>query len=245
MRSAALQTSPPRWDLTLLGYWQLTMNGEPVDVGARQQRVLTALALLGVRPRHFIANLLWPDGSELQAAGNLRASIFRICHELPGLIRIRDPLTLDETTTIDVQNLRRLIGDITDLQHTAQKSRTIELLRTADLLPGWYEDWVVSEQELLQHERVDALEVLAREFIATGDTGHALIAARSAAAIEPLRESVQMVLVKAHLATDDRASALRVYQHFRAGLHRELGVSPSPRFAELIRAETGRDLGNR
>jgi len=237
MQSATAHTPTSVWNLTVLGYWRLRLNGEPVEVGARQQRVLSALALLGVRPRHFIATLLWPDGSEKQAAGNLRASIFRISHELPGILAGKDPLQFDQHVDVDVHRLRRLIGDITDSREGAGSAATIELLRTADLLPGWYDDWVVREQELLQHERVDALEILARKFIARGDIGPALVAARSAAAIEPLRESVQVLLVQAHLASDDQASAVRVYRDFSARIRSELGVTPSPRLTALLRQE--------
>jgi len=235
----------PRWNLTLLGYWQLELEGEPVDVGARQQRVITSLALLGVRPRHFIATLLWPDGSEMQAAGSLRASIFRITHELPALMCTTEPLRLDDDVAVDVHRLRRLVGTIMDSRDAVVPTTTLEQLRTADLLPGWYEDWVVCEQELLQHERVDALEILAKRYLARGETGHALIAARSAAAIEPLRESVQLVLVRAHLAADNHASAVRAYQDFSANLRRELGVSPSARFAALLTPDlaTGSRVG--
>ncbi|WP_051972940.1 BTAD domain-containing putative transcriptional regulator [Cryobacterium sp. MLB-32] len=227
----------PPWSLTLLGYWQLTRNGEPVDVGARQQRVITSLALLGVRPRHFIATMLWPDGSEMRAAGNLRAGLFRISHELPSLLCATEPLRLHDDVAVDVHRLRGLIGTILDSRDTVIPISTMEQLRTADLLPGWYEDWVVCEQELLIHERVDALEVVAKRYLAHGDTGHALIAARAAAAVEPLRESVQLLLVRAYLAADDRASAVRTHQDFSATLQRELGVSPSPHFAALLRRE--------
>ncbi|MBB5640761.1 AfsR/SARP family transcriptional regulator [Cryobacterium roopkundense] len=232
-----MHTIVPRWNLTLLGYWQLNHEGQAMDVGARQQRVITSLALLGVRPRHFIATLLWPDGSEIQAAGNLRASLFRISHELPSLLCTTEPLRLGDDVAVDVHRLRRLIGTIMDSRDTVVPRTTMEHLRTAELLPGWYEDWVVCEQELLQHERVDALEVVAKRYLAHGDSGHALGAARAAAAIEPLRESVQLLLVRAHLAADNQASAVRVYQDFCATLRRELGVAPSPRFAALLSHE--------
>ncbi|TDW28666.1 AfsR/SARP family transcriptional regulator [Cryobacterium psychrophilum] len=227
----------PRWELTLLGCWQLKQNDQPVDVGARQKRVITAIALLGIRPRHFIATLLWPDGSEAQAAGNLRASIFRISHELPFLMRTTEPLQLGNQVAVDVHQLRRMIGAVIDSGEPGVPSATIELLRTTELLPGWYEDWVVCEQELLQHERVDALEILARRYLARGDPSHAIVAARSAASIEPLRESLQLLLVRGHLAADNRPSALSAYRDFCVRLRRELGVAPSPRFAALLKSE--------
>ncbi|MDH6236833.1 BTAD domain-containing putative transcriptional regulator [Cryobacterium sp. CG_9.6] len=230
----------PRYDLTLLDYWQLKRDGEPVDVGARQQRVITVLALLGVRPRHFIATLLWPDGSEERAAGNLRASIFRISHQLPLLICGSEPLKLHDHVRVDVRQLREKIGIVIDSRDSGVPVATIEHLRTSDLLctsellPGWYEDWVVAEQELLQHERVDALEILARRYLAQGNTERALVAARAASTIEPLRESVQLLLVRGHLASDNRATAIATYRNFCVTLRRELGVPPSPRFAELL-----------
>jgi len=230
----------PRWDLTLLGYWQLKRNDEPVDVGARQKRVITSLALLGVRPRHFIATLLWPDGSETQAAGNLRASIFRISHELPYLMCTTEPLRLEDHVTVDVHRLRQTIGALIDSGEPGVPRTTIDLLRTTELLPGWYEDWVVCEQELLQHERVDALEILARRYLAEGDPPHAIVAARSAASIEPLRESLQFLLVRGYLAADNRASALSAYRDFCLRLRSELGMAPSPRFDDLLRSELSR-----
>jgi DNA-binding SARP family transcriptional activator len=55
-----------------------------------------------------------------------------------------------------------------------------------------------------------------------------------AAAIEPLRESAQLILLRGHLEAGNNAWALQAFHDFRVRLRRELGVSPSPRFAELL-----------
>ncbi|MFC5930011.1 transcriptional regulator [Cryobacterium melibiosiphilum] len=233
----------PAWNLTVLGCWQLRRNGQTVDVGARQKRLISVLALLGARSRHVVAGLLWPDSTELQAAGNLRASLFRITHDLPALVRPIDPLQLESAVCVDLHGVRRLIDDITDAAarpdlQLAVAADAAEVLRSADLLPGWYEDWVLREQDRLQQQRVEALEALARHHLDHSDVGPAIGAARAATAIDPLRESAQLILVRGHLAEDNHASALRAYREFRRSLGTELGVEPSPRFAELL----GRDL---
>ncbi|WP_166791671.1 AfsR/SARP family transcriptional regulator [Cryobacterium frigoriphilum] len=227
----------------MLGCWQLRRNEQAVEVGARQKRLISALALLGARSRHVVAGLLWPDSSEVQAAGNLRASLFRIAHDLPALVRPCDPLQLEPTVIVDLHAVRHLIDEITDAAarpaaHLAVPGDAAEVLRAADLLPGWYEDWVLREQDRLQQQRIEALEALARHHLRHSDLGPAIGAARAATAIDPLRESAQLILVRGHLAEDNHASALRAYREFRRSLGSELGVEPSPRFAELL----GNDL---
>jgi DNA-binding SARP family transcriptional activator len=227
-------SATPTWDLRVLGYWQLRHNGVPVEVGARQQRVLAALAVQHTQPRHVLAALLWPDSPEHQAAGNLRTSVFRISHELPQLLCATDPLQIDASVRVDLREVRELICQITLTGGLSVPPGSIDLLQEADLLPGWYENWVLAQQDHLLNQRVDALETLSRSYLMACSFSRALSAARAAAVVDPLRESVQHLLVRCHLAEDNYASAVQVYRSFRAHLGRELGVEPSPHFAELL-----------
>lgn len=222
------------WDLRLLGFWQLRLDSRTVTVGPRQQRLIAALAVLGPRSRRMLAGLLWPESSEDQAADSVRVSIFHIFHDLPGLLAdSRDPLALKEEVEIDFGRVSRLIGEI-DRPGFVPPGDATEIIRNAELLPGWYEEWVLYEQERLQHQRMAALEALAAHYLSWGSLFRAQEAARIAVSIEPLRESAQLILIQCYLAADDRASALLVYRDFRALLEGELGVAPSPRFAELL-----------
>lgn len=222
------------WELKLLGYWQLKRDGEPIDVGIRQQRLITALALLGPRSRHFLADRLWPGSAEPQATGSLRASVFQITHQLPNLLCFsNDSLFLDAHVKVDLQRLRWLMADIENAGAEVDANAT-DVLRGADLLPGWYEDWVVFEQEQLQQQRLEALETLANHLLLVGDLNRAIDAAHVAASIEPLRESAQLILLRGHLQAGNTARALHAFYDFRTRLRSELGVSPSHRFAELL-----------
>jgi DNA-binding SARP family transcriptional activator len=231
-------TSCHGWELKLLGYWQLKRDGTPIDVGIRQQRLIAALALLGARSRHFLAGRLWPDSSDSQAAGSLRASVFQVTHQLPNLLCYsNDSIFLDPDVKVDFNTVRWLIADIENAGPDVGADAT-DVLRNADLLPGWYDDWVIFEQERLQQQRLDALETLAKHFLLVGDLNRAIDAAHVAASIEPLRESAQLILLRGHLEAGNTAWALRVFNEFRTRLRSELGVSPSRRFAELLELQT-------
>lgn len=227
-------SATPGWDLRVLGYWQLRYDGVPVEVGARQQRLLAALAVLHTQPRHVLAALLWPNSTERQSAGNLRASVFRVSHELPRLLRATEPLQLDAAVRVDLREVRKLVTEITLTGDRPVPPESIDLLQEANLLPGWYEEWVIDQQDHLVNQRVDALEALARTYLVAGSFSRALGAARAAALVDPLRESAQHLLVRCHFAEDNYASAVQVYRSYRAHLGRELGVEPSAHFAALL-----------
>jgi DNA-binding SARP family transcriptional activator len=234
-------TPEPQWFLTLLNGWTLTRAGRRVKVAHRQQRLITALALLGARPRTYLSGLLWPDSSEAQAAVGLRVSIWHINHELPGL------LDADGTTDVSVALSEQVRVDITDLErdlHTPASELhgsypRWERLRTAELLPGWYEDWVLDEQERFRALRTAALDSVAAYQLSQGNAEETKAATTLAIALEPFRESSYRLLIQAHLATGDLVSALRTYRSFSAELRQEFGVDPSPSLARLIHGAVG------
>ena len=233
------------WKLRLLGFWQLELDGQVANVGRRQQRLIAALALRGPEPRRVLAALLWPESSEEQAADSVRVSVFRISHDLPRLLAAgRDPLALNTDCEVDFAGVNHLIDEI-ERPGTAPAVDAAEVLRTAELLPGWYDDWVLYERERLQQRRMAALEILATRFLTQGNLFYALDAARLAISIEPLRESAQLILVRALLAAEDHASAVVAYRDFSDRLADELGVAPSPRFAEILHARAVATMASR
>jgi DNA-binding SARP family transcriptional activator len=104
-----------------------------------------------------------------------------------------------------------------------------------ELLPGWYDDWVLLERERLRQLRMHALEVLAERLLAAGRHGEAIEAAYAAVRGEPLRESAHRVLVRAHLAEGNVAEAVRAHGSFCRMLDEELGVAPTAQMQELLR----------
>ncbi|MBE0011428.1 MULTISPECIES: AfsR/SARP family transcriptional regulator [unclassified Arthrobacter] len=226
--------TPVQWNLKMLGYWCLERDHQPVTVAFRQQRLIAALALRGGRRRSYIAGLLWPNRTDAQASGSLRACLWNIAHQLPGLLHpVSDPLALAPGITIDVDELLGKI-DLVDAGATVPQGFAAEL-RSADLLPGWDEDWLLPDQDRIFRQRLAALETLADTYLASGQLPAALDAATAAVALDPLLESAQRSLLRIHLAAGNNGSAMRSYRTYLATLKRECGVRPSARITELIR----------
>lgn len=225
-----------QWRLHLLEAWQLWRGNTPVPVSHRAQRLIALVALRGNRSRSVLAADLWPDSSEIRALGNLRATLWQIRHSLPGLLSpAADPIVLDAGVYVDVRDLLGRLRHIDADGEPDLMAATDALLDCGDLLPGWYDDWVLYERERLQHQRLQGLEMLAERLTLAGDLKRAMAAAEAAAAIEPLRESASRSVINVHLAMGNRIDALRVYDGFRRRTLHEFGVPPSEQIAAMVR----------
>jgi DNA-binding SARP family transcriptional activator len=202
-------------------------------VGA--QRVVAFVALHERKLlRPYVAGSLWLDRPEERAAANLRSALWRI--------QRLAPLLLD----VDARALR--IGGCVrvDLREAEEMARS-ELgggrlpphALAADLLPDWYEDWVLIERERFRQLRLRALEAACSRLTEEGHLDEALDAGLLALSGEPLRESAHRALVRLHLAAGNAVEARRQYELCRRLLHEQLGVEPSERMRELIRGLDG------
>jgi SARP family transcriptional regulator, regulator of embCAB operon len=222
------------WDLRLMGGWQLLRAGRPMKMALRQQRLLAALALKGEQSRSYLADLLWPESTESQAAGSLRESIFLVNRNTPEMLeQAPDSVGLAPRVRVDVRQIAGRTAMLDDAAGISQQQILLEDLQ-APLLPGWYEDWVTAEQEKWQRLRLSVLERLARLFLAREDIDAAMAAACAALAVEPLRESAQALRMECYLAEGNNAEALRAYRSFSLKLRQELGVSPAPVMSDLL-----------
>jgi DNA-binding SARP family transcriptional activator len=103
-----------------------------------------------------------------------------------------------------------------------------------ELLPDWYEDWVLMERERLRQLHLHALELLCQTLSQAGQHTQAIQAGLAGVRGEPLRESAQRVLIEAHLREGNRSEALRQYATFRKLLRAELDLEPSPALRAIV-----------
>jgi DNA-binding SARP family transcriptional activator len=227
-------TNDTLWSLQLLEYWRLARKGEPVRVPRRQQRLISALALVGPRPRAALAGLLWPDSPESQAMTSLRVTLWHISHELPGVVcgDSRDTLSLSCDVSVDVRTIEQCAGGAAG---AAPAPALLRELSRAELLPGWYDDWVVLEQERIRHLRLAALDTLARRGLTLGEPQTAASAALLAVSLEPLREASNLLLVASLLASGEHNAATRAFDLYRKRSLDVFGVEPDVTFGELLR----------
>ena len=229
--------APPPARLTLLGGFELICEGAPRAMPLSAQRVLAFLALSG-RPslRAHVAGTLWIDASETRAASALRTAIWRMGAVGAHALR-SDASRLALAPGVEV-DIVRLTGQATAVLGGANPAADIGLvaaIRDArDLLPGWYDDWVLIERERFRQLRLHALERLCLAFSEARRHADATQAGLAAIAADPLRESAHRALVAAHLAQGNAGDALRQYVLCRDLLARELGVTPSDELERLV-----------
>lgn len=224
-------------ELRLLGGWELSVRGAGVLVGQRQQRLLAALAVHGRKSRQFLSGLLWPDCTEAHAMGSLRASVFSVSRRLPGTIdACGHDLSLRQSVHVDLHRLLDFLAHPTSEPAQVPDDRWLVDRSHLDLLPGWYDDWVVTEQERLRSLYVNAVEQLARNALDRGDVYRGLTLAQIVRDLDPLRESPVRILVECHLAIGNEAAALHAFRCFRTTLADELGTLPSARITGLVSA---------
>ena len=222
-----------RLELDLLRFWQLRRDGEVVHLAVRQQRLIAALAVRGPRLRNYVAGLLWPDCPEPRAMESLRVSVHMVTRQVPGVLaKNGSMLALDPAVQVDLYRLRSLLQET--CAGIAPAATALLYLRDAELLPGWYEDWVLFEQGRLQQERRRALTVLARTLLSAGDCERAAEAAAAALDVEPLYENAVRALVTAELGMGNPGSALNAYEKYAEALYRDMRVLPSEALRSLI-----------
>ncbi len=226
------QTTPPEpaaFHLNLLDAFSLTSHGDAIDLPLSAQRVLVFLALRD-RPvgRSFVAGSLWPEKSENRANGNLRAALWRLGE--PGAVlveRLTTQVRLSPDIRVDVHDAvtsaRRILATASPLDPVDLDWSRL----SRDILPGWYEDWLVLARERLRQLRLHALETLCVRLIGTGRVAQAIQVGEAVVELEPLRDSGQRALFAAHLAEGNRAEALHQYERYRAVLWDTLRLAPS------------------
>lgn len=117
----------------------------------------------------------------------------------------------------------------------AQHLTTAVELYQGPLLPGFYEDWIPTEQERLSGLFFDAAGAVVSHLESIGDTHAALTYTRHAVAVDPLREDGQRSLIRLLAADGQPASALRSYKEYERLLGEETGEEPSAALRSLVR----------
>ncbi|MFE0520875.1 BTAD domain-containing putative transcriptional regulator [Streptomyces sp. NPDC058954] len=225
--------------LELLGSFAVRIADHTLvlPLGAQRLFVLLALQPDGVH-RGVAAEHLWPDCPPCRAAANLRSALYQVrrvpqpsviegaCHQLQLSSQIQVDLRIAEAKA-------REIAAGTGPLPSADEDAVGDLTR--ELLPGWPDDWLVLERECWDQLRIRALESLARRFQTARQYLPALQIALSVLSVEPLRETPHRIMIEVHLAEGNVASAFQCYRKYRALLHKELGIAPSPKMVQLLR----------
>lgn len=214
------------FELRLLGGFALRRCARPLVLPESLQRLIAYLALRGPAPRRTAAGVLWPSTSDGRAMASMRTAVWRLGRTAHGLLAPpSDVLALHGEVTVDVVAIDGSPAGGAGLE----------------LLPGWYDDWVIMDRERLRHRCLRAMEAVAETAIDEGRLGTALDLALAAAAADPLRESAHRLVIRALLADGNVGAARRHFGFVQGILREQLGIAPSAQLTALI----GRPVGLR
>lgn len=225
--------------LALLGAFGLAFDDEEVALPTSAQRLLAFIALRA-RPlqRSFVAGTLWIDSTDERAAASLRSALWRLHERGVQVVRTADhTLALEHGVVVDLREAERAARHALDggaLEVDAS-------LLNDDLLPDWYDDWVLFERESFRQLRLRALDAVASRLVDAGRHDYALQLSLAAVAADPLRESSHRGVVRVHVAEGNIAEAIRQYRLCRRLLRDRLGVDPSEQMEALVRGLCARE----
>jgi predicted ATPase/DNA-binding SARP family transcriptional activator len=238
------------WHIQLLG-GLAARRGPHVVSRFRTRKMAGLFAYLAchpdrAHPRESLIELLWPDADPDAGRQSLSQALSSLRHQFepPGaapcsvFIADRDAIRLHlPAVTTDLAAFDHLLDagrrpDACSIERRRSLADAVALHR-GELLPGFYDDWVLAERERVLEGYIGALAELGAIHERAGELALALEAARRAVAADPLRESSHRMLMRLLAATGDSRAALTHYESLKRRLAREVGGDPEPRTQAL------------
>ena len=134
-------------EIRLLGQFDLQQEDVSIEISSRPAKTLLAYLLLtrGTHhPRERLAGLLWPESKESNVRKNLRQALWHLRKS------IGESYLMVDTVSIAFSSSAAYWLDIAILENPAEQNmETVVSLYEGELLPGYYEDWVLLERDRL------------------------------------------------------------------------------------------------
>ena len=194
----------------------------------RASRARSLLAWLALHPglhaRSRLAARFWPDVLDSSARASLRVALSEVRAALGSAA---DCFAAD-------RHQAGLLADrvwvdasaFAELDALGELEAALELCR-GELLPEFYDDWVLEARDVQTAALVDVLARLASEREAGGDLEAAISLSRRMVAIDPLGEAPARELMRRLAAAGERGSAIEAYQRLAERLQSQLRLAPS------------------
>jgi DNA-binding SARP family transcriptional activator len=182
--------------------------------------------------------VLWPDSTEANSKGYLRNAIWRIRKTLKDISSDSSDYILSNKINIAFNHKLPFWVDTQDLEKSKGQSAQELLEETSlyhgELLPGFYEDWVVLERERLRTVFDRKMHRLLQFLIDDKSWEQVIEQAERWISLGDTPEPAYRALMIAYASLGDKGKALRSLSAVLDALEHELGVSPTE---ETIRLE--------
>jgi len=219
--------------IRLLGQFDVRLDGKRILIPSRAgQSLLAYLVLTAGTPhrREKLAGILWPDFSEDNARKNLRHELWRIRKAISTQQRRPVDYLIAEEFTIafnreadywlDTMQMERPELDLGSLISNLS-------LYQGELLPGFYEDWIVLERERIRGIFDTKMEQLLGQLIAAERWTAVQEQAERWLSLGNALEPAYRALMLAYGARGDMAKVSSIYQRCIDELDEKFGLEPS------------------
>ena len=223
--------------LSLLGGFQLWIEGDSAPVSIRTRKARALLAYLAMnpgapQPREMVADLLWGSRGQEQSRHSLRQMLVDLRKSLPSRATAAfddgDELFLDaDLVDVDVLRFEKLVGVGTEsaLIDASELYRG-EFLKGLTIREEGFEEWTAIQRSRLTETAVEALSKLVAIQAEKGERELAIQVALRLLAIDPLDESAHRWLMRIYADLGRREAALKQYEECKSLLMRELAIEP-------------------
>ncbi len=213
-----------RLEIRLLGGFSVTKDGVPLNIGSRAAQALLAYLALTAGSRHRrerLTGLLWPDSDEASARQNLRNALWALRKAVGEGYLLADKISVGFDQHAGYFLDAAALSGSVDLEEAVASYG-------GELLPGFYDEWVLLERERLRAEFDGQAELLVERLLADGRARDALGWAERWIAQGQAPEPAYRALMSVHHALGDQAGLASAYRRAVKALQEDLGLEPSP-----------------
>jgi class 3 adenylate cyclase len=239
------------WRIELLGGLR-AVRGEQIVTRFQTQQTGLLLAYMAYyrqrsHPREALIELLWP-GCEPRAGRHrlsMALSALRAQLALDGepagtvIMADRGSVRLNPAAvTTDVGEFKIALRSAQRAGSGGERASSLAQAVTryrGELLPGFFEDWVLQERSWLVELYFQALGQLIAHLQQEGELLRALAYAQRGVRADPLREEAHSQLMRLYAAVGQPAAALRQYQELERLLQEQLEATPAAPTRALLR----------
>ena len=233
-------------EVRLLGKFEVTYDGMAIAILSRPSQSLFAYLILTAGTSHRrekLAGMLWPDSLEETVRDNLRHALWRLRKAFPA--SLASNYLLADDLSINFNASAEYWLDAAALNHLRDSASAQELMAVlssyqGELLPGFYDEWVVLQREHLssvfEHHMARLMFLLQEQkrWLDLLDWAERWIK------LGQKPEPAYQALMSAHAAKGDMSKVATTYERCVKSL-REFGIEPSEQTRTLFaRLKTGR-----
>src|SRR5215510_16307834 len=225
-------------EVRLLGKFEIKRDKKLITISSRPAQSLFAYLILNAGTSHRrekLAGMLWPDSLEETARDNLRHALWRVRKALPSSSSTEYILSDDLSISFNASTEYWL--DAAALEKLGENTSADELMAVlsnyqGELLPGFYDEWVMLEREHLnsvfEHKMARLMSLLQDEkrWLDILDWGERWIK------LGQKPEPAYRALMMAHAAKGDMSKVAATYGRCVKAL-KEFGSEPSEQTKEL------------